>query len=105
MLEKVLENSAQAIEDAGNEEGEISIVTTGDNDKASITIIDNGIGMTAEERERMFEPFYAGRDGRVGAGLLSTSYLVDKYNGSISVNSMPGGGTVTRIMLPGMPES
>ena len=93
MLEKVIENSAQAIEDAGKDEGEITITTATENDKASITIIDNGIGMTKEERDRMFEPFFAGRNGRVGAGLLSTSYLVDKYEGTISVNSMPGGGT------------
>ena len=105
MLEKVIENAAQAIEDADKDEGEITITTATENDKASITIIDNGIGMTKEERERMFEPFFAGRDGRAGAGLLSTSYLVDKYEGTISVNSMPGGGTATRIVLPGMPAA
>ena len=67
-------------------------------------MIDNGVGMSAEVRESMFEPFYSATDGRSGVGLTSTNYLVDKYGGSISVSSMPGGGTVTRITLPGMPE-
>ena len=105
MLEKVVENSAQAIQERGEDDkGEITITTSGENDKAYITIIDNGVGMSAGVRESMFEPFYAATDGRTGVGLTSTSYLVEKYGGSISVSSMPGGGTVTRISLPGMPE-
>ena len=105
MLEKVVENSAQAIQEKGEDDkGEITITTSGENDKAYITIIDNGVGMLAGVRESMFEPFYAATDGRTGVGLTSTSYLVEKYGGSISVSSMPGGGTVTRISLPGMPE-
>ena len=105
MLEKVVENSAQAIQDKGEDDkGEIRIATSGENDKAYITIIDNGVGMSADVRESMFEPFYAATNGRTGVGLTSTSYLVEKYGGSISVSSMPGGGTVTRITLPGLPE-
>ncbi len=104
MLEKVVENSAQAIQEKGEDDkGEIRIATSGANDKAYITIIDNGVGMSADVRERMFEPFYAATNGRSGVGLTSASYLVEKYGGSISVSSMPGGGTVTRITLPGMP--
>ena len=105
MLEKVVENSAQAIQEKGQDDkGEIRIATKGEKGKAYITIIDNGVGMSAAVRESMFEPFYAATDGRTGVGLTSTSYLVEKYGGSISVSSMPGGGTVTRITLPGMPE-
>ena len=105
MLEKVVENSAQAIrEKAEDGQGEISIATTRENEKAYITVIDNGVGMSPEIRESMFQPFYAGADGRAGVGLTSTKYLVEKYGGSISVSSMPAGGTVTRITLVGMPE-
>ncbi len=105
MLEKVVENSAQAIHEKGQDDkGEIRIATKGEKGKAYITIIDNGVGMSAAVRESMFEPFYAATDGRTSVGLTSTSYLVEKYGGSISVSSMPGGGTVTRITLPGTPE-
>ena len=105
MLEKVVENSLQAIQEKDQDDnGEIRIATSGENDKAYITMIDNGVGMSADVRKSMFEPFYSAADGRNGVGLTSTNYLVDKYGGSISVSSMPGGGTVTRITLPGMPE-
>ena len=104
MLEKVVENSLQAIADSGKEQGELRISTGTDADRASVTIIDNGVGMTPETRARIFDPFFAERENRTGVGLISTSHLVDKYGGAISVSSMPGGGTVTRIQLPGMTE-
>ena len=102
MLEKVVENSIQAIAEASREDAEIRISTSAENDLASVTIIDNGVGMTPEVRARMFEPFYTASEGRTGIGLSSTSHLVEKYGGTISVSSMAGGGTVTRIQLPGM---
>ena len=106
MLEKVLENSVQAIQEKGLAEdgakGEIRITTDGDDDKATITVIDNGVGMPREVRERMFEPFYSSKENRAGLGLTTTSHLVEKYGGTYSVSSHEGGGTVTRIELPGM---
>lgn len=105
MLEKILENSVQAIQEKGlgeGSKGEIRITTGGDADKATVTVMDNGIGMAAEVRERMFEPFYTSRDGRDGVGLTTTRHLVEKYGGTFSVSSHAGGGTVTRIELPGM---
>lgn len=104
MLEKVVENSLQAIADADKERGELRISSGADADRASVTIIDNGVGMTPETRARMFDPFFAEGADRNGVGLTSTSHLVEKYGGTISVSSMPGGGTVTRIQLPGMAE-
>ena len=104
MLEKVVDNSLQAIADSGKEKGELRISTGADGDRASVTIIDNGVGMTPDTRARMFDPFFAESENRAGVGLISTSHLVEKYGGAISVSSMPGGGTVTRIQLPGMAE-
>ncbi len=105
MLEKVVENSLDAIADSGKEKGELRISTGADAERASVTIIDNGVGMTPDTRARMFDPFFAEEENRNGVGLISTSHLVEKYGGAISVSSMPGGGTVTRIQLPAMAET
>ena len=106
MLEKIIENSVQAIEDkdfGGDEgKGEIRIATGADDEKATVTVIDNGIGMAPEVRERMCEPFFTSKDDRAGIGLTTTSHLIEKYGGTFSVSSREGGGTVTRIELPGM---
>lgn len=106
MLEKVLENSVQAIREKGlgqdGAKGEIRITTDGDDKKATVTVIDNGIGMAAEVRERMLEPFYTSKEDRAGLGLTTTNHLVEKYGGTYSVSSHEGAGTVTRIELPGI---
>ena len=106
MLEKIIENSVQAIEAKGfggdDGKGEIKIATGVDDEKATVTVIDNGIGMAPEVRERMCEPFFTSKDGRAGIGLTTTSHLIEKYGGTFSVSSHEGGGTVTRIELPGM---
>ena len=106
MLEQVLDNALAAIRDKGldPDEGEIRIATAGDGNGASVTIIDNGIGLSDEDRERMFEPFVGGREDRPGVGLAITRHIVHKYGGRIAVGSQPGGGTVLRISLPGMAE-
>ena len=106
MLEKIIENSVQAIEDKGfggdEGKGEIRIATGADDEKATVTVIDNGIGMAPEVRERMCEPFFTSKDDRAGIGLTTTSHLIEKYGGTFSVSSHEGGGTVARIELPGM---
>ena len=106
MLEQVVDNAVAAIEEKGlgHDEGEIRIATAGDGGDASITIIDNGVGIAAEDREHMFEPFAGSRDDRPGVGLAITEHIVHKYGGRIAVGSQPGGGTVLRISLPGMSE-
>ncbi|MDE0350122.1 MAG: sensor histidine kinase, partial [Gammaproteobacteria bacterium] len=104
MLEQVLDNAAWAIRQKGldAEEGEIRIKTAGDGDDASVTILDNGVGLSAEDRERMFLPFAGARDDHPGVGLAITQHIVQRYGGRIAVGSQPGGGTVLRISLPGM---
>ena len=106
MLEQVVDNALAAIDEKGldHDEGEIRITTAGDGDDASITIIDNGVGIAAEDREHMFEPFAGSRADRPGVGLAITEHIVHKYGGRIAVGSQPGGGTVLRISLPGMSE-
>ncbi len=103
MLEQVLDNAAWAIRQKGldAEEGEIRIKTDGGDD-ACVTILDNGVGLSAEDRDRMFLPFAGARDDRPGVGLAITEHIVRRYGGRIAVGSQPGGGTVLRISLPGM---
>ena len=66
----------------------------------AITVIDNGEGIPAERRKRIFRPFYTTREGALGLGLTVVAHLVKKYEGGVKVNSLPGQGTVARITLP-----
>lgn len=67
---------------------------------ALLTVKDNGCGMDAEARNRIFEPFYTLKSGREGMGLPSLYGFVKQSGGYIFVDSRPGDGTTFRIYFP-----
>ena len=67
---------------------------------ALLTVRDNGCGMDAEARNRIFEPFYSLKSGHEGMGLPSIYGFVKQSGGYIFVDSRPGDGTTFRIYFP-----
>jgi signal transduction histidine kinase len=69
----------------------------------SITITDSGIGIPADEVEKVFESFYRGTNVKnyqgSGIGLYITGKIIHLYNGYISVKSEPGKGTAITIQF------
>jgi signal transduction histidine kinase len=71
-------------------------------DRVSITISDNGCGMSQENLSKIFEPFFTTKEKGQGTGLgLAITYgLVKKLQGNISVASKENEGTTFTITLP-----
>ena len=71
-------------------------------DALVVRVADNGPGMTDQVREHIFEPFFTTKTDSKGVGLgLAIAYgIVERHNGSISVESRPGKGTEFTIRLP-----
>ena len=73
---------------------------------AVLSVADRGAGLTADEAERVFEPFYradparARDSGGTGLGLSIVAAIAAAHGGSVEVTSRPGGGSVFRVLLP-----
>ncbi|TFH04476.1 MAG: cyclic nucleotide-binding domain-containing protein [Spirochaetales bacterium] len=66
-----------------------------------ITALDDGVGMSDEVLERIFEPFYSSsRDGGTGLGMVIVKNVIEAHEGSLSVESTAGQGTRITIQLP-----
>ena len=100
MFTNIMENAAAAIQERGQKQGFIRVETKQESDSVVVTITDNGTGIRPEHRMKVFSPFYTTREGALGMGLTVTQHLVEKYGGSILMNSMPNQGTVVRVTLP-----
>jgi len=61
---------------------------------------DTGCGITAEDQERLFEPFFSKKADGTGLGLAIVYNVVRSYGGTISVESRPGAGTTLRFRFP-----
>ncbi len=71
--------------------------------RIAIHIADNGLGMTEEIRQKMFNPFYTTKPVGKGTGLgLAISYqvVVDRHHGELMCFSTPGKGTEFIIQIP-----
>lgn len=107
----IIQNAAEAID----KEGHIRIETfRADMDEtatgafeglppgeyASLNIADNGKGMEAEVRKRMFEPFFSTKFFGRGLGMAAAYGIIKNHGGFIYVDSEPDRGTVVHIFLP-----
>lgn len=76
------------------------------NGTRTVEVRDRGIGVSAADRERIFEKFYRGREAStldaqgVGIGLALVMHVMTSHGGSVTVESQPGEGSVFRLSLP-----
>jgi len=64
------------------------------------TITDNGSGISKEDRENIFAPFFTTKQGGNGLGLAVAVKIIKAHGGEIIVSSPPEGGSVFQILLP-----
>jgi PAS domain S-box-containing protein len=102
VLLNLLDNASKFTPDGGK----LRVEAVRDGDWCQISVIDNGIGIQKEDRERIFEPFSRldnplGRQrGGTGLGLTLVKQIVEKYGGKIWVDNEHGPGSRFTFTLP-----
>ncbi|MDX1649631.1 MAG: ATP-binding protein, partial [Myxococcota bacterium] len=113
-------NAADAI---GDREGTISVVTETREVRSgeaaefvrcerlepgvyvSLSVADDGSGMSPELRQRIFDPFFTTKFTGRGLGLAATLGIVHSHGGHVRVESEAGRGSVFQVLLPGQGEA
>jgi len=100
LLHRSLSNLVLNAMDAMPNGGTLSLQSRRDEGKVIIEIADTGSGLTREECERIFTPYYTSKQHGTGLGLAIVQSVVSDHGGRISVQSEPGRGTAFVIELP-----
>ncbi|MCD4721260.1 MAG: HAMP domain-containing histidine kinase, partial [Desulfobacula sp.] len=70
--------------------------------KWCMTVMDTGHGISKEDKERIFDPFYTTKIKGSGLGLAFVKQAVTAHGGSVTAENRPDGGSVFSIVIPGM---
>jgi two-component system nitrogen regulation sensor histidine kinase NtrY len=98
-IRRALRNLVLNALDAMVRGGTLTIRTQNLDDKVALEVSDSGEGLTPEECERLFTPYYTTKQHGTGLGLAIVQSVVSDHKGTISVQSEPGQGTTFRIEL------
>ncbi|MGD0304883.1 MAG: ATP-binding protein [Candidatus Acidiferrales bacterium] len=100
LLHRAIENLVLNAMDAMPAGGVLMLRTMHTEDNVRLEVSDTGSGLTPEESERIFTPYYTSKQHGTGLGLAIVQAVVADHGGSISVESETGVGTSFHIDLP-----
>ncbi len=105
LLHRALQNLVLNAMDAMAAGGTLTLRTQAHDSVVRVEVSDTGAGLTREECERLFTPYYTSKQHGTGLGLAIVQSVVSDHGGKISVESEPGHGTTFRIELPVVPPA
>ncbi len=100
LLHRALSNLVLNAMDAMPEGGTLTVSAVRAKEMARISVADTGAGLTPEECERLFTPYYTTKQHGTGLGLAIVQSVIADHNGTIAVESVEGGGARFVIGLP-----
>jgi signal transduction histidine kinase len=103
LLHRAIENLILNAMDAMPAGGILMMRTAQNNGNVDFEISDTGVGLTREEADRIFTPYYTTKQHGTGLGLAIVQAIVADHNGRITVESEMGVGTAFHLELPVKP--
>jgi PAS domain S-box-containing protein len=94
----IIKNALQAMPQGGRLEVNGAL----NKDQVKISFQDTGAGLTSQELDHIFQPFYSTKEGTqgLGLGLPICQKILERYEGRLTVESQPGEGTKVQVLLP-----
>ncbi|MCC6629200.1 MAG: GAF domain-containing protein [Chloroflexi bacterium] len=104
-LDQVLTNLVSNALKYSPDGGEVCLTVRGLAEMAELTVGDDGIGITAADQARLFQPFARGESARqrfagTGLGLFIAAQIVERHGGTLTVDSTPDAGSLFTVRLP-----
>lgn len=98
----LINNAYHALKESKNTPKRLAVHTENARDSVRIKVIDNGIGIADENKEKIFDPFFTTKEVGEGAGLgLSICFgIIESHNGKLHVESQLGQGSTFTLELP-----
>jgi signal transduction histidine kinase len=100
LLHRAISNLVLNAMDAMPAGGKLTLSSQAKAEMVELRISDTGEGMTPEECERLFTPYYTTKQHGTGLGLAIVQSVIADHNGAIAVESRTGGGATFVITLP-----
>lgn len=89
-------NGAQAMPSGG----ELTVSAASADGVCRLSFRDHGTGITPEDMEKIFQPYFTTKDVGIGLGLAITERIIKEHGGEILVESQPGEGTTFTVIMP-----
>ena len=99
VITNLVKNGIQAIPDE-QEDKRIVVRVSEENNHVVIEVSDNGIGISEENSQKIFEPKFTTKSSGMGLGLGMVKNIVETYHGSITFTSQKNEGTVFKVTFP-----
>lgn len=98
VVTNLIKNGIQAIPEG--QQPKIIVTVSEENNTVRITVSDNGIGITEENKPKVFEPKFTTKSSGMGLGLAMVKNIVETYGGTITFVSQKGKGTLFTVTFP-----
>ncbi|HMB99830.1 MAG TPA: ATP-binding protein [Flavobacteriaceae bacterium] len=98
VVTNLVKNAIQAMPE--KKEPKIVVIVASAGDNVTITVADNGVGVSEDNRNKVFEPKFTTKTSGMGLGLAMVKNIVETYNGTITFTSQKGVGTTFKVTFP-----
>ena len=98
VVTNLVKNAIQATKNVDSPQIIVQVGTA--NDQVKITVMDNGIGITEENKPKIFQPKFTTKTSGMGLGLAMVKNILETHNGNITFVSQEGQGTTFMVTFP-----